>query len=142
DGYQGWDLSNPSKPGLKTAYWCPASQTDASVHKNLLFVSAEGQTGGHDCGAHGVQDTVSPMRGRGLRIFDIADITRPRYIKDVDASRGSHTHTVLVPPGDPENVYVCITGSAGVRPEGEPSGCADLSPENSPNSSAFRIEVI
>jgi hypothetical protein len=49
---------------------------------------------------------------------------------------------VLVPPGDPDIIYVYISGSAGVRPEGELSGCADLSPENSPNSSAFRIEVI
>jgi hypothetical protein len=113
-----------------------------SVYKNLLFVSAEGQTGRHDCGAEGVQDTVSAMRVRGIRIFDITDITKPRYIKDVQTCRGSHTHTVLVPPGDPENIYVYISGSAGVRPEGELGGCADLAPENSPNSSAFRIEVI
>jgi hypothetical protein len=142
DGYQVWDISNPRKPDLKTAYWCPASQSDVSVYKNLLFVSAEGQTGRHDCGAQGVQDTVSTMRVRGIRIFDITDITKPRYITDVQTCRGSHTHTVLVPPGDPENIYVYISGSSSVRPEGELGGCADLSPENSPNSSQFRIEVI
>ena len=29
-------------PTLKTAYFCPASQSDVSVYKNLLFVSGEG----------------------------------------------------------------------------------------------------
>ncbi|HXT48922.1 MAG TPA: hypothetical protein VN717_09795, partial [Gemmatimonadaceae bacterium] len=37
-GYQIWDISNPSQPTLKTAFFCPASQSDVSVYKNLLFV--------------------------------------------------------------------------------------------------------
>ena len=142
NGYQVFDISNPRSPVLKTAYYCPASQSDVSVYRNLLFVSAEGQTGRHDCGGQGVPEAVSAIRVRGIRIFDISDITHPRYIKDVQTCRGSHTHTVLVPPNDPENVYVYVSGSAGVRPEAELSGCSDLSPENNPNSSQFRIEVI
>jgi hypothetical protein len=142
NGYQVFDISNPRSPVLKTAYYCPASQSDVSVYRNLLFVSAEGQTGRHDCGGQGVPEAVSAIRVRGIRIFDISDITHPRYIKDVQTCRGSHTHTVLVPPNDPDNVYVYISGSAGVRPEAELSGCSDLSPENNPNSSQFRIEVI
>ena len=98
NGYEVWDISNPRKPELKTAYYCPASQSDVSVYKNLLFVSAEGQTGRHDCGGQGVPEAVSQMRVRGIRIFDITDITHPKYIKDVQTCRGSHTHTVLVPP--------------------------------------------
>ena len=31
-----------ASPTLKTAYFCPASQSDVSVYKNLLFVSGEG----------------------------------------------------------------------------------------------------
>ena len=57
-GYQIWDISNPAHPTLKTAYYCPASQSDVSVYKNLLFVSGEGLTGRVDCGAEGVKDTV------------------------------------------------------------------------------------
>ncbi|MDP9200456.1 MAG: hypothetical protein M3P26_00785, partial [Gemmatimonadota bacterium] len=34
NGYQVWDISNPSAPTLKTAYVCPASQSDVSVYKN------------------------------------------------------------------------------------------------------------
>ena len=39
NGYQVWDISNPRQPTLRTAYVCPASQSDVSVYRNLLFVS-------------------------------------------------------------------------------------------------------
>ncbi|MDB4900131.1 MAG: repeat-containing protein, partial [Gemmatimonadetes bacterium] len=80
NGYQVWDISNPAHPTLKTAYVCPASQSDVSVYRNLLFVSGEGLTGRIDCGTQGVRDTVSRDRLRGLRIFDISDISNPRNI--------------------------------------------------------------
>ena len=50
NGYQVWDISNPANPTLTTAYYCPASQSDVSVYKNLLFVSGEGFNGRTDCG--------------------------------------------------------------------------------------------
>src|SRR4029079_14273097 len=87
------------------------------------------QTGRHDCAGGGVPEAVSAQRVRGIRIFDITDVKNPRYIKDVQTCRGSHTHSVLVPPGnDPENSYVYISGSAGVRPEGELTGCQAMAP--------------
>src|SRR4051794_7075130 len=45
NGYQIWDISKPSAPTLRLSNYCPASQSDVSVYKNLLFVSAEGNTG-------------------------------------------------------------------------------------------------
>ena len=141
-GYQIWDISNPSQPTLKTAYYCPASQSDVSVYQNLLFVSGEGLTGRVDCGAQGVKDTVSTDRLRGLRIFDITDIGHPKNVGNVQTCRGSHTHTVVVDPNDKDNVYVYISGSAGVRSPNELSGCVNTSPEKDANSALFRIEVI
>ncbi len=129
NGYQVWDISNPSAPVLKTAFLCPASQSDVSVYKNLLFVSGEGNSGRLDCGTQGVKDTVSQERLRGLRIFDISDISNPKYIGNVQTCRGSHTHTVLVDPKDPENVYVYISGSAGVRSPSELAGCVRVTPD-------------
>ena len=142
NGYQVWDISNPSAPTLKIGYVCPASQSDVSVYKNLLFVSGESNSGRLDCGAQGVKDTVSHDRLRGIRIFDITDITNPKYVGNVQTCRGSHTHTVLVDPKDPENVYVYISGSAGVRSPSELAGCSRLTPDKDPNSALFRIEVI
>ena len=141
-GYQIWDISNPSKPNLETAFYCPASQSDVSVYKNLLFVSGEGLTGRLDCGGEGVKDTVSKERLRGLRIFDITDIAHPKNVGNVQTCRGSHTHTVLVDPKDPENVYVYISGSSRVRSSSELAGCSSASPDQDPNSALFRIEVI
>src|SRR5712671_3662441 len=142
DGYQVWDISNPAAPSLKTAYFCPASQSDVSVFKNLLFVSGEGNSGRLDCGAQGVKDTVSHDRLRGIRIFDITDISNPKYIANVQTCRGSHTHTVVIDPNDSANVYVYISGSSAVRSPTELPGCVRQSPDSNPNSSLFRIEVI
>src|SRR5690349_10082078 len=142
NGYQIWDISNPSHPTLKEAKYCPASQSDVSVYKNLLFVSAEGSSGRIDCGDEGVKDPVSTARIRGIRIFDISDISNPKNIANVQTCRGSHTHTVLVDPKDPENVYVYVSGSSSVRSAAELPGCVSDDPDKNPNSARFRIEVI
>jgi hypothetical protein len=142
DGYQVWDITTPGHPTIKKSYFCPASQSDVSVFKNLLFVSGEGTSGRLDCTGAGVHDSVSHDRLRGLRIFDITDIVNPKYIANVQTCRGSHTHTVVVDPNDPDNVYVYISGSAPVRSPTELPGCVRQTPDSNPNSSLFRIEVI
>ena len=82
---------------LKEAYVCPGSQSDVSVYKNgnvnLAFVSGEATTGRLDCGLQGVPDSVSQDRLRGIRVFDITDLAKPKYIANVQTCRGSHTHT-------------------------------------------------
>ena len=142
NGWQVWDISNPRRPTLKTAYVCPASQSDVSVYKNLLFVSGENLAARLDCGTQGVEDSVSQDRLRGLRIFDISDIANPRNVGNVQTCRGSHTHSVLVDPKDKENVYVYISGSAPVRSPSELPGCISAMPSQDPNTAWFRIEVI
>ena len=142
NGFQVWDLANPADPSLVTGYLCPASQSDVSVYRNLLFVSGEGMGGRLDCGVEGVDAAVSPDRLRGLRIFDISDVRNPEYVGNVQTCRGSHTHTVLVDPDDADHVYVYISGSSVVRPEEELPGCSGASPDEDPNSALFRIEVI
>ena len=140
NGWQIWNISDPTKVTLETAYYCPASQSDVSSYGNLMFISGEGLTGRLDCGGQGVRDTVSKERLRGLRIFDITDIKNPKNVGNVQTCRGSHTHTVLVDPKDKENVYVYISGSSGVRSPNELPGC--VQDENDPNSALFRIEAI
>ena len=142
NGWQIWDISNPARPALATAFVCPASQSDVSVHGNLLFISGEGLSGRLDCGTQGVRDTVSTERLRGLRIFDISDIRNPKNVGNVQTCRGSHTHTVLADPRDRENVYVYISGSSQLRSPNELPGCVGGAPGENPNSALFRIEVI
>ncbi len=142
DGVLIWDVTDPSAPVLKTAFSCPASQNDVSVYGNLLFMSAEALNGRVDCGSQGVTDTVSAERMRGVRIVDISDITQPRVIANVQTCRGSHTHTLLVDPKDKDNVYIYVSGQAGVRSPSELPGCSKLPPEQDSSSALFRIEVI
>ncbi|MEP6835426.1 MAG: hypothetical protein ABJB74_18720 [Gemmatimonas sp.] len=142
NGFLVWDISTPSAPMLATAYFCPASQNDISVYKNLLFVSGESTTSRLDCGAQGAPGAVNKDRLRGIRIFDIGDIKNPKYIGNVQTCRGSHTHTVLEDPKDRDNVYIYISGSSAVRPAAELPGCVDNESTTDPASARFRIEVI
>ena len=127
-GYQVWDISDPRKPTLNSSYICPGSQSDVSVYHNLLFESSESLNGRTDCGTQGVEDTVSKVRARGIRIHEISDIAHPKLLKTVQTCRGSHTHTVVTDPNDNANVYVYISGSAPVRSSNELAGCSALNP--------------
>jgi hypothetical protein len=141
NGFEIWDISNPAKPVLANAYTCPASQNDISVYKNLLFMSSEATNSRQDCQFGGVPSPTSEDRVRGVRIFDIADIAHPKLVSSVQTCRGSHTHTVVTQPDDPNNVYIYVSGTSGVRPGEELKGCQDGGP-NDPNSARFRLEVI
>src|SRR5207249_9387632 len=59
----------------------------------------------------------------------------------VQTCRGSHTHTVVTQPGDNDNVYIYVSGTAGVRSADEVPGCTDGGIDD-PNSARFRLEVI
>ncbi|MQA91591.1 MAG: hypothetical protein GEU90_15440 [Gemmatimonas sp.] len=142
NGFMVWDVSNPESPVLQDGYVCPASQSDVSVFQNLLFVSSESTSGRLDCGTEAPEEAVSHDRLRGVRIFDITDISDPVYLANVQTCRGSHTHSVVTEPGDDENVYIYVSGSSSVRPPEELEGCSDLAPDEDPNSALFRIEVI
>ena len=142
NGVQVWDISNPKIPKLFKAFVCPGSQSDVSVFRNLLFVSGEALNGRTDCGTQGVTDTVSHDRLRGIRIFDATDLANPKSIVEVQTCRGSHTHTVVTQPGDTDNVYIYVSGSAPVRSPNELAGCAVGSEDSTPNTALFRIEVI
>src|SRR5215469_4521698 len=141
NGFEIWDISNPAKPVLANAFECPASQNDVSVYKNLLFMSSEATNSRQDCQFGGVPQPASENRVRGIRIFDIADIAHPKLITSIQTCRGSHTHTVVTQPGDPNNVYIYVSGTSGVRPTDELKGCQDGGIDD-PNTSRFRLEVI
>ncbi len=140
-GFQVWDVSTPSNPTLRLAYACPGGQGDVSVHRNLLFMSVEENKGRVDCGRQSVSGSASSERFRGVRIFDISDIDRPRQVAAVQTCRGSHTHTLLTDAKDAANIYVYVSGTGSVRSSAELAGCADGSPSDTSNA-RFRIDVI
>jgi hypothetical protein len=142
NGFQVWDISNPRSPTLRTSFVCPGGQGDPSIYKNLLFFSVEETRARLDCGPQGVTDTVSAERFRGVRIFDISDLDHPKQVAAVQTCRGSHTHTLVIDPNDPDNVYIYVSGTSVVRSGSELAGCARGASLSDTTTSLFRIDII
>ena len=153
-GMNIYDISNPANAKLLTSMVCPGGQGDVSVHKNLMFMSVEMPNGRLDCGEQAFPPPPAPAAGqpptpdvqkdrfRGVRIFDISDISNPKQVAAVQTCRGSHTHTLVTDPDDKNNVYIYVSGTSFVRPSGELAGCSGGPPDKDPNTARFRIEVI
>ncbi|CAN5759662.1 hypothetical protein BH23GEM6_BH23GEM6_24900 [soil metagenome] len=142
NGFQIYDVSDASRPRLISSMVCPGGQGDLSVHGNLLFMSVEEPRGRVDCGDQGVLRPVSADRFRGVRIFDISNIERPRQVGGVQTCRGSHTHTLVPDPNDRTHVYIYVSGAAPPRSADELPGCLRSGEETGQESPLFRIEVI
>ena len=140
NGFNFYNVEDPRKPQLRVSMVCPGGQGDLSVYKNLLFMSVEETRGRVDCGSQGVQGISSTERFRGVRIFDITNIDKPKQIAAVQTCRGSHTHTLVVDPKDPNNIYIYGSGTGGVRQATELDSC--VGDPKDPNTSLFSIDVI
>jgi len=127
------------EPKLISAIVCPGGQGDVSIAGNLLLMSVEAPSGRVDCGREGVGPTASPERFRGLRIFDISNIMRPRQVGQVQTCRGSHTHSVV--SADEQRLIVYNSGTAGVRDKDELAGCV-LGQPGDDRTALFRVDVI
>ncbi len=141
-GFNTYDIENARKPRLLASVVCPGGQGDVSIYGNLLFMSVEQTRGRIDCGVQGVTAPVSAERFRGIRIFDITDLKKPRQVAAVQTCRGSHTHTVVPDKNDKANLYVYGSGTSSVRAGEELDGCSGRDPKEDPNTSLFSIDVI
>jgi hypothetical protein len=142
-GFNSYDIERANRPRLIASVVCPGGQGDVSVHGNLLFMSVEQNRGRIDCGTEGVPDAASKERFRGIRIFDITDLRKPRQVAAVQTCRGSHTHTLVTDPKDKANLYVYGSGTGTVRSADELGECsAGKDPKEDPNTALFSIDVI
>src|SRR5215204_620487 len=148
-GMNIYDISDPAKAKLLTSIVCPGGQGDVSVYKNLMFMSVEMPNGRLNCGTQAFPAPVAGQtpaahkdRFRGVRIFDISDISSPKQVAAVQTCRGSHTHTLVVDPKDKNNVYIYVSGTSFVRPNEELAGCSGGAPDKNPETALFRIDVI
>jgi hypothetical protein len=142
NGFNVYDLADPRKPKLLASIVCPGGQGDVSVHGNLLVMSVEQTRGRLDCGTQGVEPAVSAERFRGVRIFDITNVKKPKQVAAVQTCRGSHTHTLVTNLNDTANLYVYGSGTGTVRAAEELSGCSGAEPKDDPNTALFSIDVI
>ena len=82
-GFNVYRLVDGGMPVLLSSVVCPGGQGDVSIVGDLLIVSVEETRGRVDCGLQSVTEDVSPERFRGLRLFDISDLTRPVQVGGV-----------------------------------------------------------
>jgi hypothetical protein len=146
-GFNAYDVSRGGTPELILSVVCPGGQGDLSIHGDLLFMSVEQNRGRVDCSVStdagdNAGDNVNAARFRGIRIFDISDISAPRQIAAVQTCRGSHTHTLVPSPSDANVLYVYNSATAGVRPTGELSICSSGQPGDNPDTALYSIDVI
>ncbi|MFB0612860.1 DUF305 domain-containing protein [Aurantiacibacter poecillastricola] len=138
-GFNAYRLGEDGVPRLVSSVVCPGGQGDVSIAGDILIMSVEETRGRTDCGLEGVTDRVSEDRFRGLRIFDISDITRPRQVGQVQTCRGSHTHSIVERTETSLIVYNSGTGS--VRETEELEFCIGEVPGDE-RTALFSIDVI
>jgi len=138
-GFNAYRLGADGVPALVSSVVCPGGQGDVSIVGNLLLMSAEETRGRVDCGLQGVTGDVSRDRFRGLRVFDISDLSRPKQVGAVQTCRGSHTHSVV--SSDDKRIVVYNSGTGSVRKQKELARCVEES-AGDPRTALFRIDVI
>lgn len=140
-GFNMYRIDEEGLPTLITSVVCPGGQGDVSIVGDLLIMSVEQTRGRLDCGLQGVIADASPDRFRGVRIFDITDLSRPMHVGAVQTCRGSHTHSVVAGPTPDGKILVYNSGTSSVREEEELDHCIDDIPGDD-RTALFRIDVI
>ena len=138
-GFNIYELDDEGLPELLSSVVCPGGQGDVSIVGDLLIMSVEQTRGRVDCGLQGISDDISEERFRGLRIFDISDLTRPVQVGQVQTCRGSHTHSIV--ESDETRIIVYNSGTASVRKGEELEGCIGEVLGDS-RTALFSIDVI
>ncbi|MBD2843461.1 DUF305 domain-containing protein [Erythrobacter rubeus] len=137
-GFNIYRLGDDGVPTLLSSVVCPGGQGDVSVVGDILVMSVEQTRGRVDCGLQGVEEDVSDERFRGLRIFDISNLSAVRQVGQVQTCRGSHTHSIV--SADDEKIIVYNSGTSSVREQEELARCID-NPADS-RTALFSIDVI
>lgn len=138
-GFNIYKLGTGGVPQLMSSVVCPGGQGDVSVVGKILVMSVEQTRGRVDCGLEGAPGKVNEDRFRGLRIFDISDLTQPRQVGGVQTCRGSHTHSIV--SADDKRIIVYNSGTAGIRETEELAGCIGEIPGDT-RTALFSIDVI
>ena len=141
-GFNVYDITVDGAPELAASVVCTGGQNDVSVHGDLLFMSVEHNRARLDCSAGDPMEEVSAERFRGIRIFDISDLSNIRQVGAVQTCRGSHTHTLVPDPSDPGRLYIYNSATSSVRAGDELGICSDGEPEDNPETARYSIDVI
>ena len=137
-GFNIYELDEDGIPNLISSVVCPGGQGDVSIVGDLLIMSVEENRSRLDCGLEGINSDSSPERFRGIRIFDVSNLSKPKQVGAVQTCRGSHTHSVVSTTKD-NKIIVYNSGTGLVRDNEEKAECFGW---DGGGSSYFSIDVI
>jgi hypothetical protein len=140
-GFNIYEINTSGIPELLSSVVCPGGQGDVSIVENILIMSVEETRSRLNCGLEGVSEEASPDRFRGIRIFDISDVYKPKQVGAVQTCRGSHTHSVVSGPETSGKIIIYNSGTASVRDEEEMQECIGNIAGDS-RTALFRIDII
>ena len=140
NGFNIYDLSEPGRPDAQSPRRLPGRPgRHVRLREPALHVG-RGDAAAGSTAARRARPAREPRRFRGVRIFDVSDITNPVQVAAVQTCRGSHTHTLVTDPDDPDNVYVYVSGHRRRAPGAELAGCNSntAAPDDEPVALAHR----
>ena len=140
-GFNMYKIDKDGIPNLLSSIVYPGGQGDVSIVGDLLIMSVEQNRGRIDCGLEGVTSEPSSERFRGIRIFDISNLLKPKQVALVQTCRGSHTHSVVSSRTDDNKIIVYNSGTSSIRDQDELETCFEAIPGDN-RTALFRIDVI
>lgn len=111
-GFTVHDIGDPAHPKAIARVSCPGGQNDISVSGDLLFLSVDEPRTDDTCRSQ-TGDPAMTSAWEGIRIFDIADKSHPKYLAAVQTECGSHTHAI-VPGKSKDTLYLYVSSSGPI----------------------------
>jgi len=114
-GFRIIDVANRRRPREIVDFPCAGSQNDVGVwdsrqrgdgDKRLLFLSVDGRRNDDKCNGVPPKESSAPGPFEGIRVLDVTDPRKPKYLKSVYTECGSHTHTVIPVDKQRDGSYV------------------------------------
>jgi len=120
NGFVIYDVRVPYKPKVVSRILCPGSQNDVSISGDLLFLSTDSSRSDDSCSSVAQPASVKES-WEGIKVFDISNLAKPKYVSSVETACGSHTHT-MVPDKNRDAVllYVSSYSPAANLPDCQP----------------------
>jgi hypothetical protein len=106
-GFTVYDLSDPENPEQVVQVFCPGGQNDISVYKDILVLSTDASRSDDSCKSKSLPETKKSA-WEGIKVWDISNPLKPKYVQSVETACGSHTHS-LVPSKNKRDLYVYVS---------------------------------
>ena len=134
------------QPRTVVDFACNGPQNDVSVHemggKRFLFQSVDTAQTAEDCTSVNAPIVNGGRVGyEGVRVFDVTDPAKPRFIDMIQTACGSHTHSII-PDGDQAYIYVSSYPlTSNITPPGSTPPNADYRACTTPHKKISIIKV-